>query len=144
MYPYIHIKKTTKIRAFQCTGFRPNRVGNKRDISPSKILMSPDVLRTLTLVRPQSGPCWPVLGAYKIGKNCINIRRIQGFTWDRLKAVGSGGAREIAKKGNSREKFEKYQKNVLFSNIIKSMHTACILMLKIIIKFRKSPKKFEK
>lgn len=113
-------------------------------LAPSKILISPDVLRTLTLARPQSGPFWPVWGAHKIGKNRINIRKIQRLSWNPFKAVGSetlsGGAREIAKKGNFREKYEKYQKNVHVSDIIKSTHTAYILMLKIIIKFGKFPK----
>lgn len=37
-------------------------------LAPSKILISPDVLRTLTLARLQSGPFWPVWGPIKSGK----------------------------------------------------------------------------
>lgn len=66
------------------------------------------------------------------------------MSWDPFEAVGSetssGEAREIAKKGYFRKEYKKYQKNVLISDIIESMCTPYILMLKIIIKFGKFPK----
>ena len=64
-------------------------------------------------------------GPHKFGKNRINIRKIQGLSWDRLEAVGSGVGRFraliIAKKGNFAEKWEKYRKNVSDLATIKSM-----------------------